>query len=209
MALDKARIALYTGRGTHIMKMMHIIDGPPLYTNCFVLVGDKGHAVVIDPAAKLKQFVQVLEDNNATLTHILLTHGHNDHIGSAQALREKYDAKLYVNEADAIIFGIDYDMPYVDGGILTIDDMTFETIFTPGHSPGSTCIRCGDLLFSGDTLFAGDIGRTDFGGGDPEAMRQSLNKLCRLIVDDVKVLPGHEEFSTMQHEKMTNPYLRF
>lgn len=191
------------------MKVIHIVDRPPLYTNCFLLIGEHGDAVAIDPAAPVEQFVDQLEKNNATLTHILLTHGHFDHIGSVDALREKYGAKLVMNEADEDHFDLQADAYFTDFGKLEIDGMDFETIFTPGHTPGSTCIRCEDLLFTGDTLFAGDVGRTDLPGGDSAALKASLKKLCDAVQDDVQVLPGHEEFSTLDTEKKENPYLRF
>lgn len=190
------------------MKAIHIMDGPPLYTNCFLLIGDKGHAVAIDPAAPVEQFVSALEENGAALTHIFLTHGHHDHVGSVDALRERYGAKLYMNEADAKQFGILADVFYKDLEAIQVDDMCFRFIFTPGHSPGSTCIECGDLLFTGDTLFNGDIGYTHFPGGDAKAMADSLQKLLRLITNDVQVLPGHEEFSSMEQERQSNPYLQ-
>lgn len=194
---------------TEQMKMIHIVDGPPLFTNCFLLIGNEGHAVAIDPAAKATRFEEKLAENGATLTHVLLTHGHPDHIASVRPLCEKYGAKLYMNGADAKQFRMQPDVEFVDGGTIVVDDMTFTTIFTPGHTPGSTCIRCGNELFTGDTLFAGDIGRTDLPGGDMAQMDKSLQKLLREVPDNPRVLPGHEEFSTMDNERKTNPYLRF
>lgn len=189
------------------MKVLHIVDGPPLYTNCFLLFGTAGHAVAIDPAAPAEKFTAALEKEGATLTHILLTHGHHDHIGSVDALREETGAKLYMNAADAKQFGLHEDVAFTDGGSIVVDDMIFTTIFTPGHTPGSTCIRCGDMLFTGDTLFAQDIGRTDLAGGNPADMQRSLQKLLATVKDDVQVLPGHEEFSSMDFERAHNPYL--
>lgn len=190
------------------MKAIHIVDRAPLYTNCFLLVGSEGNAVAIDPAAEAPRFAAALDESGATLTHIFLTHGHHDHIGSVDELRKKYGAKLYMNESDAKQFGIKADEFFTDMGTITVDDMEFTTIFTPGHTPGSTCIKCGDLLFTGDTLFADDIGRTDLPGGNPTQMKESLAKLCRTITEDLQVLPGHEEFSTMEHEKQNNRYLQ-
>lgn len=191
------------------MQVYHIMDGPPLYTNCFLLIGENKKAVAIDPNADAQRFIDVLEENSATLTHILLTHGHDDHIASVEPLRSKYNALVYMNKADADFFNINTDVFFEDGGSFTIDGMAFSTIFTPGHTPGSTCIRCGDLLFAGDTLFADDIGRTDLPGGDTQEIHKSLRKLCEAITDDVQVLPGHEEFSTLAHEKAHNRYLQF
>lgn len=212
------------------MKAYHFVDKPPLFTNCFLLIGDNNNAVAIDPAAPAAEFERVLEQNGATLTHILLTHGHFDHIGSVEPLRAKYGAKLYMNKADAEHFELKADGFFEDGGTMQVDDMTFTTIFTPGHTPGSTCIRCyapqwqwgepikkaflphgestADLMFTGDTLFEGDIGRTDLPGGSSAEMGKSLRKLRDVITDDVQVLPGHEEFSTFMYEREHNPYLR-
>lgn len=191
------------------MKLIHIMDGPPLYTNGFLVISDAGHAVAVDPAAPAAQFKKALEDNGAVLQYIFLTHGHHDHIGSVEPLREMYGAKLYMNEADAKHFGLKADVFFADMQPVALDEMTFTPIFTPGHTPGSTCILCGEWLFSGDTLFAEDIGRTDLPGGDGAAMRRSLKKLCDTVQTNPQLLPGHEEFSTLDKEKATNPYLRF
>ncbi len=190
------------------MKVIHILGQPPLYTNCFLLIGENKKAVAIDPAADAEKFVQALEEENASLTHIFLTHGHPDHIGAVEELREKYGAKVYMNEGDVRKYRPKPDVLFEDMGEIEVDGMHFRTIFTPGHTQGSTCIECGDLLFTGDTLFAGDIGRTDLPGGDMEAMRHSLKKLVDTIQEDLQVLPGHEEFSSMAQEKTHNPYLQ-
>ena len=88
-------------------------------------------------------------------------------------------------------------------------DLAFRVIATPGHSAGSVCLLCGGLLFSGDTLFAGDVGRTDLPGGSWDTLRESLKKLCAAVTENVQVLPGHEEFSTMDRERANNRYLQF
>lgn len=191
------------------MKVTHIVAAPPYYTNCFLLVGDQNHGVVIDPGADVSRFVQALEENHAQLTHIFLTHGHFDHVGAVEALREKYGAKLYMSQADAEHFDMQPDEYFTDQGEIQVDDMAFRILFTPGHTPGSVCIACEDLLFTGDTLFADDIGRTDLPGGSMEQMQASLRKLVQQVPDQLQVLPGHEEFSTMEHEKQHNRYLQF
>ena len=93
-------------------------------------------------------------------------------------------------------------------GELKIDELTFQIYHTPGHTPGSVCLRCGNLLFSGDTLFAGSCGRTDLPGGSMAQMQQSLSLLAALpLPDETQVLPGHEAFSTLGRERRSNPYL--
>lgn len=191
------------------MELKHIMDGPPLYTNCFLLISNKGNAVAIDPAAPIKEFEQELAKENAKLTHILLTHGHHDHIGSVEEMRQKYGAKLYMNQGDAMQFHIQPDEYFTDGGQIQVDDMNFTTIFTPGHTPGSTCILCDNWMFTGDTLFADDIGRTDLPGGNSEQMKESLKKLCDTVKTNPTIFPGHEEFSTLENEKKNNRYLQF
>ncbi|MDL2219693.1 MBL fold metallo-hydrolase [Ruminococcaceae bacterium OttesenSCG-928-O06] len=190
------------------MQAFHLLAPPPYFTNCFLLIGSEGHAVAIDPAADVARFEELLNENKGTLTHIFLTHGHMDHVSSVEPLREKYGAKLYMSEADAKHFSMQPDELFTDFGTVAVDDMTFTTIFTPGHTPGSLVIQCDGLLFTGDTLFAGDIGRTDFPGGSMEEMKQSLKKLRENIEGDPQVLPGHEEFSTFDREKKYNPYMK-
>lgn len=189
-------------------KVYHIHGRAPLFTNTFLLVTEAGHAVAIDPDAPAEKYRQLLEKEGAVLTHILLTHGHHDHVGSVNELRAD-GAKLYMNAADAAHFGIQPDEVYTDGGQIQVDEDCYTTIFTPGHTPGSTCIRCDALLFTGDTLFAGTVGRTDLPGGNYDQLMDSLKKLCDAVHDDPQVLPGHEDFSTMEQEKASNPYLGF
>ena len=195
------------------MKAFHIVGPAPLCTNTFLLVTDAGHAVAIDPAADASLYEQALEQTGAKLTHILCTHGHYDHVGSVKQLKEKWGCKVYLDPADAkgnsSLPMTESDSGYVDGGEIKVDELTFKTWHTPGHTPGSWVILCGDMFFTGDTLFHGSIGRTDLPGGSMMQMEESLQKLLELPVPDkARVLPGHEAFSTMADEKRHNYYLR-
>ena len=195
------------------MKAFHIVGPAPLCTNTFLLVTDAGHAVAIDPAADASLYEQALEQTGAKLTHILCTHGHPDHVGAVKQLREKWGCKVYLDPADAkgnsSLPMTESDSGYVDGGEIKVDELTFKTWHTPGHTPGSWVILCGDMFFTGDTLFHGSIGRTDLPGGSMMQMEESLQKLLELPVPDkARVLPGHEAFSTMADEKRHNYYLR-
>lgn len=195
------------------MKAFHIVGPAPLCTNTFLLVTDAGHAVAIDPAADASLYEQALEQTGATLTHILCTHGHYDHVGAVKQLKEKWGCKVYLDPADAkgnsSLPMTESDSGYVDGGEIKVDELTFKTWHTPGHTPGSWVILCGDMFFTGDTLFHGSIGRTDLPGGSMMQMEESLQKLLELPVPDkARVLPGHEAFSTMADEKRHNYYLR-
>lgn len=195
------------------MKAFHIVGPAPLCTNTFLLVTDAGHAVAIDPAADASLYEQALEQTGAKLTHILCTHGHYDHVGAVKQLKEKWGCKVYLDPTDAkgnsSLPMTESDSGYVDGGEIKVDELTFKTWHTPGHTPGSWVILCGDMFFTGDTLFHGSIGRTDLPGGSMMQMEESLQKLLELPVPDrARVLPGHEAFSTMADEKRHNYYLR-
>lgn len=196
------------------MKIQHIPGLPPLYTNTFLIVTDAGHGILVDAAAAPRTYLDALQRENAVLTHILLTHGHYDHVGAVAALREQTGCKVYMDPADAagsqmlpLSRGL-VDENWPEGDELTIDELTIRVYHTPGHTPGSVCLQCGGLLFSGDTLFAGSCGRTDLPGGSMAQMQKSLSMLAALpLADETQVLPGHEAFSTLGRERRGNPCL--
>ena len=196
------------------MKIQHIPGLPPLYTNTFLIVTDAGHGILVDAAAAPRTYLDALQRENAVLTHILLTHGHYDHVGAVAALREQTGCKVYMDPADAagsqmlpLSRGL-VDENWPEGDELTIDELTFRVYHTPGHTPGSVCLQCGGLLFSGDTLFAGSCGRTDLPGGSMAQMQKSLSMLAaRPLGGETQVLPGHEAFSTLGRERRGNPCL--
>lgn len=197
------------------MKIFHIQAAMPLCTNTFLLIGDQGHAVAIDPNAPAQRYLDVLKENNAQLAAILLTHAHYDHMGSVAQLRRETGASLMVSELDSnphmderLFPPLENVTCYEDGNHFSVDDMDFQVIATPGHTSGSVCLLCGNVLFSGDTLFYGDIGRTDLETGNMPQMNASLCKLAAKVPDEVQVLPGHGPFSTMGQEKEKNYYLR-
>ena len=196
------------------MKIQHIPGVAPLYTNTFLIVTDAGHGIIVDAAAAPQTYLDALQAEQAQLTHILLTHGHYDHVGAVAALRKATGCKVYMDPVDAAgnqMLPLTRDLVddnWPANGELKIDELTFKIYHTPGHTPGSVCLLCGELLFSGDTLFAGSCGRTDFPGGSMQQMQQSLSLLAELpIPDTVQVLPGHESFSTLGRERRLNPYM--
>ena len=190
------------------MKFYHLNAPGPLYTNTFLLISEAGHGVIIDACADAQKYFALLQENSASLVAILQTHGHFDHVGAIEPLKKATGARVYMNAADQKQFGIKVDENLTDGQVITVDELTFTVITTPGHTPGSVCIRMGDELFTGDTLFAGDIGRTDLAGGSYAEIQHSLHKLLSRVEGDPRVLPGHEEFSTFLKEKEQNRYLK-
>ena len=193
-----------------------------LGTNCYV-AHDGKCAVVIDPGANADRILEFIEKEGLSLSHILLTHAHFDHVLAVHEIKEKTGALLVSTEGErarlqsAEISGhtmlkrrefipLTADVEVKDGEELNIGEMTFKFMVTPGHTEGSVCIICEDVMFSGDTLFAGTCGRCDLIGGNIDDMMKSLRRLCELS-KDYKVLPGHEEATTLSRERTTNPYM--
>lgn len=196
------------------MKVQHILGAAPLYTNTFLLVTDQKHGILIDAAAEPDTYKKALAEQGATLTHILLTHGHYDHVGAVAALRRETGCKVYLDPADALgdalypLKASDVDEAWPASGSLTIDELTFTIYHTPGHTRGSVVLALCKLLFCGDTLFAGSCGRTDMPGGSGIQMQQSLSMLAESdLRNDMQVLPGHGEDSTLGRERLSNPFM--
>lgn len=200
------------------MKIIHNVLGE-LETNCYLLIDEETmEAAVIDPADEAETIRDAIEGAGATLRYILLTHGHRDHTLAAPRLHELYpDAAVYIHPDDKGQVGI-YRYPmeeligddlkfYDDGDTLPLGSLTIEVILTPGHTGGSVCLKCGNALFTGDTLFAGSMGRIDLPGARPDKMMGSLSRLKKLD-GDYDVYPGHMEPTTLEHERNYNLYLR-
>jgi glyoxylase-like metal-dependent hydrolase (beta-lactamase superfamily II) len=180
-------------------------------TNCYILAqGDR--CLVIDPGDEADKVLGLLEKQGLTLEAILLTHGHFDHVGAVKTLAAETDCRVYLCQEELALPGamtagpLFYTDFYKEGDRLTLAGLSFEVLHTPGHTPGSVCLRFDEHLFSGDTLFAGSCGRTDFPGSNPRDMVCSLSRLSKLE-DHLKVYPGHGGFTTIGEEKRYNPYL--
>ena len=190
---------------------------PSVYTNCYLLADEAtGAAAVIDPGDDVTDTVaRLCTDSGWTLRGVFLTHGHYDHVGGVNPLRRAFpDVSVYLHPADTggtsqllPTAGLGQVTLWREGDVVKLGDLQVEVLHTPGHTPGSVCLRCRDVLFSGDTLFAGSCGRTDFPGGSMEEMLSSLARLGRLE-GDLRVLPGHEGETTLGQERQYNPYLR-
>ena len=185
-----------------------------LETNCYVLADEKTRrCAIVDPGDDGDAVAKWLSNKGLTPAYIFFTHGHYDHVGGLAALRAAYpDLPVYVHAADirlaaAMTRGLSWTDFYEDGDEISMDSITFRVLETPGHTPGSVCILAGNLLFAGDTLFAGSCGRTDFPGGSWKAMLASLKRLSALP-GNYTVLPGHGEASTLDQERQTNPYMK-
>ena len=182
-------------------------------TNCYIVrQGTSPKCLIIDPGYEPERILSVLEEKQLEPEAILLTHGHFDHVGAVGALFAETDCEVILSAADLslppmITNGrLFYTKTYPASGILNLAGLTIRVLPTPGHTPGSVCLLVGDTLFSGDTLFRGSCGRTDFPGGSWEQIQSSLKALAALP-GDYRVLPGHGEQTTLEWERMHNPYL--
>jgi glyoxylase-like metal-dependent hydrolase (beta-lactamase superfamily II) len=185
-----------------------------LATNCF-LVGDKdsGEAVVIDPGFDRESEAQAIFDevdrNGFQIKYIINTHGHPDHNGGNRVLKDRSRALILVHEADAsILSGPPADRKLRDGDLIEVGNVKLRVIHTPGHSPGSMALVAADHVFSGDTLFAGSIGRYDLPGGSVEELVNSLKTKLLTLPDYVKVCPGHGPVTSIGEERRSNPFLQ-
>jgi glyoxylase-like metal-dependent hydrolase (beta-lactamase superfamily II) len=201
----------------------------PLQCNCTLLTdGTRGEAVVIDPGGDEAAIVRRLQARGLKVTAILHTHTHLDHVGATAGVQRATGAPARIHEADLFLYELlpvqgnllglaapapaELDRFLTDGEALTLGALTIEVIHTPGHSPGSVCFYCrgGEhpVLFSGDTLFAGSIGRTDLWGGDGDAIVRSIRSRLYTLPDETRVIAGHESGTTIGREKRSNLFVR-
>lgn len=183
-------------------------------TNCYLLNREgSGKCLIVDPGYEASRILKVLEEKHLEPEAILLTHGHFDHVGAVQDIAAETDCRVFLSREDLRLppmmtnGRLFYTDNYPSAGKLTLADMELLILPTPGHTPGSVCLLTGDTMFSGDTLFRGSCGRTDFPGGSWQQMTESLKKLAGLP-GNYRVLPGHGEETTLDEERKHNPYLR-
>jgi len=193
--------------------------------NCFVLAAEKGgDCVVVDPGGNADDVARALEEDELVLKYILLTHAHVDHAGGVCDLQERCGGEVIMHRDDLPIlealeyqtsmFGLpptrtpEVDRFVEDGDRIDVDGFHLDVIHTPGHSPGGVTYRHGDILFVGDALFAGSIGRTDLTGGSFEVLLNSIREKLFPLGDGMKVLSGHGPATTIGDERIYNPFLR-
>lgn len=196
----------------------------PFQTNCYVVAnGDR--AFVIDPGLGAHEAVsQMAQEQGLNVEAVVFTHGHIDHIRDAAA----FGVETFVHPADAFMLlrgegvseqarqlydasampPIDNPTPLEDGQTLTVAGVDLRIVHAPGHSPGCVMLVADEVVFSGDVLFRGSIGRTDLPDSDPAQMQESLRGPVWDLDDELQVLPGHGPATTVAQERATNPYLR-
>lgn len=196
----------------------------PLEANCFVIAdGISKKAVVVDPGDEPDRITEIIEQEGFSVEYIICTHAHFDHIGAvpdikaltdADVVLHKDDIELYQGAEDqAALWGYNLsplpkpDILVEDGDLIEVGGLKFDIIHTPGHSPGSLCLYGENIVVTGDTLFAGAVGRTDFYGGDMNKLKSSFERLMALP-PSTEVLPGHGPNTTIGRERSDNFFLK-
>lgn len=204
------------------MEIFHFTTGQMDVNTYIIKQPDNNECFIIDPGGENESLISYLTEKKLIITHILLTHGHFDHIEAVRTLKERYGASIYIHTNDSAMLSDptknlssylnqsivqpDADHYLTDESEIQIGKMVVNIIYTPGHSKGSVCYLCENILFSGDTLFKGSIGRSDFPDSDFNELQNSLKKLL-LLNPSFLVYPGHGEFTTLEVEMKQNPFL--
>lgn len=185
--------------------------------NCYIVMDENtNEGFLVDPGADAEILASAVENMKMKPKFILLTHGHWDHVGAVVELKDRFNIPFYIskNDNDMIQSGQDTygSTPNPDGYLKEGDtfkfaNKTISVIETPGHTPGGVCFLVDKSLFTGDTLFNGTIGRTDFVGGSFETLVSSVRGKLAILPEDIKVYPGHGPSTTIGLEKRHNPYI--
>ncbi|RJQ50561.1 MAG: MBL fold metallo-hydrolase [Desulfobacteraceae bacterium] len=200
----------------------------PIMANCFIVGCEAtGSAAVIDPGDETDRILRSLSESGLNLSCIINTHGHFDHVGGNRRMKEATGAELIIHARDvpmldrlsasAAAWGFSAenspppDRTVDQGDTISFGEITFGVIHTPGHTPGGISLHTAEAVFVGDTLFSGSIGRTDFPGGDYEALIASVRNKLFALGDEVRVLSGHGPETTIGREKQRryNPFVGF
>ncbi|MBP2025195.1 MBL fold metallo-hydrolase [Peptoniphilus stercorisuis] len=203
-------------------KIMRLAVGS-YQTNCYIIFDEDKKAIIVDPGAQAKDILNAVESEGLKVEKILLTHAHEDHIGALVEIKNALNVPVYMGEHEVSLleeglknlnmlmneknekFKVDHLVK--DAEIIKFNDLEIKVIFTPGHTRGGVCYLIDNILFSGDTLFMGSIGRTDFPGGDYETIMDSLMNLMKLPNETI-VLPGHGPETKVAFEKVNNPFIQ-
>ena len=188
--------------------------------NCYILIDEENKlGCIVDPGGDEGIITEEIEKSNMQVKFILLTHGHLDHVEAVDALKQKYNIPVYISGKDKelmknrqSVFGelwntTEEDKEINDGDVLELGNLKIKCIETPGHTPGGMCFFVEGVVFTGDTLFYGSIGRTDFPGGNHRELINSIKTKLMTLADDIVVLPGHERESKIKFEREHNPFL--
>lgn len=203
------------------MLVKNIVVGP-LQVNCFIIADDSSKkAVVIDPGDEPDIILDILKKKGLTAQYIICTHGHFDHVGAVSDIKKETGAKVALHKDELEIYSVALDMaafwgydierppePDIllkDGDAVEFGRVRLDILHTPGHSPGGICLYGEGIVITGDTLFAGSVGRTDFYGGNEKKLKESFKRLM-FLPENIRVLPGHGPETSIAREKHENMF---
>lgn len=196
----------------------------PIQENAVLIAGEQGQGFLIDPGDDAARIADLIAGSGVTVTGILLTHAHFDHIGAVQPLREALNVPVWLHPADRDLYALGaqsaarWNLPFTqpaapdhditDGQTFTAGDLTLTVRFLPGHAPGHVVFVAPGVVIAGDTLFRGGIGRTDLPGGNHPQLLQGIREQLLTLPGDTTVYPGHGPRTTVATEIRTNPFLQ-
>jgi glyoxylase-like metal-dependent hydrolase (beta-lactamase superfamily II) len=198
---------------------------PPFYKNGYLLAcSESGEALLIDPGDEVEELVKAADAHRWVVKYIVLTHAHMDHITGVEFAKMRYQVPIFLHPDDLPLyqglsqqgewFGVPLQAPppvdhfLADGDLIQWGNLRAEVVHTPGHTPGGICLKVGNLLIAGDTLFAGSIGRTDLPGGNYDQLIHSIKNCLLRLPDETQVLSGHGPSTTIGEEREHNPFLQ-
>jgi hydroxyacylglutathione hydrolase len=207
--------------------ILEMLTVGPFQENCYV-IGDEetGTGAIVDPGDEATHIALAVEQTNLEISQILITHAHIDHIGAVAALVDEYSCPVLMHaEAEpmleqlptqAMMMGLRFgkvptvDHHIEDGEVLEVGGLNLRSLYTPGHAPGHLAfyVESEGVVFAGDALFAGSVGRTDLFGGSMEVLMRSINERLLTLPDETKVYPGHGPATTIGDEQTHNPFLQ-
>lgn len=205
------------------MQLARLVVGP-LQVNCYIVFDEKTKdAIVIDPGDDAQDILHLVNDKRLKVKYVINTHAHFDHVGANKLLKEATGAELLIHEGDSKLLGATANQarmfgmtapssPGADrfvkhGDVIQAGDIALKVLHTPGHSAGGISLAGDGVVFTGDSLFAGSIGRTDLMGGDLTTLITSIKEHLMTLPDDTVVLSGHGPQSTIGEERRENPFL--
>jgi glyoxylase-like metal-dependent hydrolase (beta-lactamase superfamily II) len=179
----------------------------PYQTNCYLLgCKETNDAVVIDPGDEVLRIIREISASKLRVRYILFTHGHFDHTGGAAQVKKITGAPVLIHALDSSGLGFPPDGHLDERMQIALGTYKIDVIHTPGHSPGGICLHAPGVVFTGDTLFAGSIGRTDFPGGDHHGLIKGVIEKIFPLGDDLRVYPGHGPATSIGTERLRNPF---
>jgi len=196
-----------------------------LFANCYIVAERKGgKGIVIDPGDEGEKIIDIVNTNKLQIIYIIATHAHIDHIGDVEVVQQTTGAKFLLHSQDSpflkdprLNLSSMTEKPRIfpspqmllsDGEILRVGEIEIKILHTPGHTPGSICLKINKCVFTGDTLFAGGVGRTDLSGGNLKQLQKSIAEKLLNLPPDTQIFPGHGPESTIGKEKRENQFIR-